>query len=128
MKYTVVLQQTEEGFSVGCPGLPGCWSQGATEQEALENIRAAIREYLAAVRDSLAGADPGSRGAGLNCRRSPASLTSERCEIAREGKHIVISNGVRFVTIPRNNPVHAITMGGIVRDAGLTVEEFRKLL
>ena len=57
MKYTVVLQHTEEGFSVGCPGLPGCWSQGATEQEALENIRAAIREYLAAVRDSLAGAD-----------------------------------------------------------------------
>jgi predicted RNase H-like HicB family nuclease len=57
MKYTVVLQQTEEGFSVGCPGLPGCWSQGATEQEALDNIRAAIREYLVAVRDSLAGAD-----------------------------------------------------------------------
>jgi predicted RNase H-like HicB family nuclease len=57
MKYTVVLQQTEEGFSVGCPGLPGCWSQGATEKEALENIRVAIREYLAAVRDSLAGAD-----------------------------------------------------------------------
>jgi hypothetical protein len=38
-------------------------------------------------------------------------------KIAREGKHIVMSNGVRFVTIPRNNPVHAITMGGIVRDA-----------
>jgi predicted RNase H-like HicB family nuclease len=55
--YTVVLQRTEEGFSVGCPGLPGCWSQGATEQEALDNIRAAIREYLAAVRDSLAGAE-----------------------------------------------------------------------
>lgn len=52
MKYTVVLQQTEEGFSVGCPGLPGCWSQGATEQEALENIQAAIQEYLAAIRDS----------------------------------------------------------------------------
>ena len=57
MKYTVVLQHTEEGFSVGCPGLPGCWSQGATEQEALDNLRAAIREYLAAVRDSLAGAE-----------------------------------------------------------------------
>jgi predicted RNase H-like HicB family nuclease len=53
VKYTVVLQRTEEGYSVGCPGLPGCWSQGATEQEALENIQAAIREYLAAVRDSL---------------------------------------------------------------------------
>ena len=56
-KYTVVLQRTEEGFSVGCPGLPGCWSQGTTEQEALENIQDAIREYLAAVRDSLEGAE-----------------------------------------------------------------------
>lgn len=53
MKYTVALQRTEEGFSVSCPGLPGCWSQGATEQEALENIRLAIQEYLAAIRDSL---------------------------------------------------------------------------
>ncbi len=57
MKYTVVLQRTEEGYSVGCPGLPGCWSQGATEQEALENIQAAIQEYLAAVRDSLQGGE-----------------------------------------------------------------------
>ena len=57
LKYTVVLQRTEEGVSVGCPGLPGCWSQGATEQEALENIQAAIQEYLAAVRDSLKGGE-----------------------------------------------------------------------
>jgi predicted RNase H-like HicB family nuclease len=56
-KYTVVLQRTDEGFSVACPGLPGCWSQGVTEQEALENIQTAIKEYLAAVRDSLEGAD-----------------------------------------------------------------------
>ena len=55
MKYTVVLQQTEEGFSIGCPGLPGCWSQDATEQEALENIKAAIQDYLAAVRDFTRG-------------------------------------------------------------------------
>jgi predicted RNase H-like HicB family nuclease len=40
------LKKSEEGFSVSCPGLPGCWSQGATEQEALANIRHAIREYL----------------------------------------------------------------------------------
>ena len=40
----------------------------------------------------------------------------------------MMSNGFRFVTIPRNNPVHAVTMGGIVRDVGLTVEEFKKLL
>lgn len=54
MKYKVVLQQTDEGFSVSCPGLPGCWSQGGTETEALENIQDAIQEYLAAVEQSLA--------------------------------------------------------------------------
>ena len=46
MRYKVALRQSEEGFSVSCPGLPGCWSQGATEQEALENVREAIREYV----------------------------------------------------------------------------------
>ena len=49
MTYRVVLQHSEEGYSVSCPGLPGCWSQGATEVEALENIRIAIQDYLAAV-------------------------------------------------------------------------------
>ena len=49
MKYKVALTETDEGFSVSCPGLPGCWSQGKTEVEALENIRSAIQEYLAAV-------------------------------------------------------------------------------
>jgi predicted RNase H-like HicB family nuclease len=46
MKYPVALIPTEEGYSVSCPGLPGCWSQGATEEEALTNVREAIREYL----------------------------------------------------------------------------------
>jgi len=45
-----------------------------------------------------------------------------------QGKHIVMGNGSRIVTIPRHNPVNAITMGGIVRDAGLTIEQFRGLL
>ena len=49
MKYKIGLQKSDEGFSVSCPGLPGCWSQGATEQEAIENIQVAIAEYLAAV-------------------------------------------------------------------------------
>jgi predicted RNase H-like HicB family nuclease len=53
MRYKVALQRTEEGFSVSCPGLPGCWSQGDTEEEALENIQDAIREYLAAVEESI---------------------------------------------------------------------------
>ena len=48
--------------------------------------------------------------------------------VAREGKHIVMSDGRRILTILRNNPINAFTMGGIVRDAGLTIEEFKKLL
>lgn len=54
MKYPVSLVWTEEGYSVSCPGLPGCWSQGATEEEALANIRDAIREYLEVAKE-LAG-------------------------------------------------------------------------
>ena len=46
MTYRVLLIETEEGFAVGCPALPGCWSQGATREEALENIRNAISEVL----------------------------------------------------------------------------------
>jgi predicted RNase H-like HicB family nuclease len=57
MNYKVLLHESEEGFSVSCPGLPGCWSQGETEQEALENIQVAIREYLAAVDDLVKGED-----------------------------------------------------------------------
>ena len=52
-RYKVLLEESDEGFSVSCPGLPGCWSQGATEAEAIENIRSAIQEYLEAVYDSL---------------------------------------------------------------------------
>ena len=48
MTYPIALRKTEEGYSVSCPGLPGCWSQGATKEGALENIRSAIEEYLAA--------------------------------------------------------------------------------
>ncbi len=53
MKYKVVLLESEEGISVTCPGLPGCWSQGETEEAALENIGDAIRECLAAINVSL---------------------------------------------------------------------------
>jgi predicted RNase H-like HicB family nuclease len=48
MKYKILLEKSEEGYSVSCPGLPGCWSQGQTEAEAMENIQDAIREYLKA--------------------------------------------------------------------------------
>jgi predicted RNA binding protein YcfA (HicA-like mRNA interferase family) len=48
--------------------------------------------------------------------------------VIRQGKHVVMSDGVRILTIPRHNPVNAFTLGGIVRDAGLTPEQFKKLL
>ena len=53
MRYKIALHQSEEGYSVSCPGLLGYWSQGATEAEAIENIQAAIREYLTAVEELL---------------------------------------------------------------------------
>jgi len=51
MKYTVIFHRNEEGISVSVPGLPGCWSEGDTEEEALANIQDAISEYLAAVKE-----------------------------------------------------------------------------
>jgi predicted RNase H-like HicB family nuclease len=57
MTYRVVLQQSDEGYSVSCPGLPGCWSQGDTEAEALENIQLAIQDYLRAVEELTQGAE-----------------------------------------------------------------------
>jgi len=56
MKYKIALVQTEEGYSVSCPGLPGCWSQGQTEREALANIADAIKDYQA-VAEELARED-----------------------------------------------------------------------
>ena len=57
MSYTVSLLKTDEGFSVWVPGLPGCASQGATEAEALDNIRDAIEGYLAVAEELTAGAE-----------------------------------------------------------------------
>ena len=56
MKYKIALRETDEGYSVSVPGLPGCWSQGATEEEALQNIQNAIQEYLAARDELMEGA------------------------------------------------------------------------
>ena len=55
MKYNVELEKTDEGYAVWCPGLPGCWSQGATEEEALENIKDAIAVYLETVEELTKG-------------------------------------------------------------------------
>jgi len=66
---------------------------------------------------------------GINHMRAVRALEKAGFQIIRQGrKHIVISDGTRFLTIPRNNPINAVTMGGIVRDAGLDADNFRKLL
>ena len=65
---------------------------------------------------------------GVNHLAAVRALEKAGFRIIRQGKHIVMSNGQRILTIPRHNPIQAITMGGIVRDAGLTVDEFRALL
>jgi len=55
MRYRIAVHESDEGFSVSVPGLPGCWSQGASEAEAVENIKDAIREYLTVVDEQLRG-------------------------------------------------------------------------
>jgi len=57
MKYKISLHKSDEGYSVSVPGLPGCWSQGRTETEALDNVKEAIREYLAVIEDNLKDTD-----------------------------------------------------------------------
>lgn len=65
---------------------------------------------------------------GVNHLDAVRALEKAGLRVVRQGKHIVMSDGSHFVTIPRHNPVNAFTMGGIARDAGLTVDEFKKLL
>jgi hypothetical protein len=55
---------------------------------------------------------------GINHQDAVRALQKARFRIVRQGKHIVMSDGIRILTIPRHNPVNAFTMGGIVRDAG----------
>ena len=57
MRYKVAIHKSDDGFAASVPGLPGCWSQGATEEEALENIRIAISEYLSVIDEQLVGED-----------------------------------------------------------------------
>jgi predicted RNA binding protein YcfA (HicA-like mRNA interferase family) len=65
---------------------------------------------------------------GINHLRAVAALEKAGFRVLRHSVHIVMTDGSRILTIPRHNPVNAFTMGGIVRDAGLTVKAFRKLL
>ena len=65
---------------------------------------------------------------GIPHLRAVKTLTKAGFEVAREGKHIVMTDGSRILTIPRPDPVNPYTMGGIVKDAGITPQQFRELL
>jgi predicted RNA binding protein YcfA (HicA-like mRNA interferase family) len=65
---------------------------------------------------------------GINHQDAVRALKKAGFRVLRQGKHVVMGNNGRKVTVPRHNPINAITMGGIVRDAGLTIDEFKKLL
>ena len=119
MRYRIAVHQSEEGFSVSVPGLPGCWSQGATDVEAVENIKDAIREYLAVVEGQLRGEEvarltsPSDRVKD-SWRQPPRHGTRATKKtgfaIARQGKHIVMSNGTRILTVPGHNLINAFTL------------------
>jgi len=66
--------------------------------------------------------------AGVPHLQAVKALEKAGFRIVRQGKHVVMSDGNRIVTVPRSNPVNAFTMGGIIRDAGLSIDQFRKLL
>ncbi|MDD5500583.1 MAG: type II toxin-antitoxin system HicA family toxin [Candidatus Omnitrophica bacterium] len=65
---------------------------------------------------------------GVNHQRAVKAFEKSGFWVARQGKHITMTDGKRIITIPRANPVNAYTMGGIITDAGLSIEEFKKLL
>lgn len=65
---------------------------------------------------------------GVNHLDAVKALEKAGFRVVRQGKHVVMTDGRRILTVPRHNPVNAYTMGGIARDAGLSVEEFKKLL
>lgn len=65
---------------------------------------------------------------GVNHLDAMRALEKAGFAVVRQGKHIVMSNGVRILTVPQHNPVNAFTLGGIVRDAGITAEQFKSLL
>ena len=118
------------------PQLPGCHSQGRNVDDALCNIADAIREYLEvyANRRRVARFAKWKSSSGSGCRSLPGvnhlragkALENAGFRINRQGKHILMSSGPFCVVIPATIAVDAYTMAAIVRDAGLTIDQFKE--
>ena len=65
---------------------------------------------------------------GINHLDAIRALEKAGFRILRQGKHVIMSDGTRILTLPRANPINAFTMGGIIKDAGMSIEDFKKLL
>ena len=65
---------------------------------------------------------------GINHQRAIEAFKKAGFFVARQGKHIAMTDGKRIIIIPRSNPINSFTMAGIIKDAGLSIEEFKKLL
>ena len=65
---------------------------------------------------------------GINDQRAVKALKKTGFRVLRQGKHIIMTDGVRIITLPRANPINAYTMAGIVKDSGLSIAEFKKLI
>lgn len=65
---------------------------------------------------------------GVSHLRAVKAFEKAGFRVVREGKHISMTNGERIIIIPRSNPINAYTMGGIIKDSGLTIKQFKELL
>ncbi len=65
---------------------------------------------------------------GINHKQAIKAFEKAGFCLARQGKHITMTNGEQIITIPRANPINAYTMATIIKGAGMTIEEFKKLL
>ena len=136
MRYKVNIKKSDEGYAVWCPGLPGCCSQGDTEEEALDNIKDAIHNYLETIEELNKNEESRyvdvqsimPKLPGINHKRAVNAFEKIGFWITRQGKHIIMTNGEKVITIPRANPINSITMAIIIQGAGLSIEEFKKLL
>ena len=100
MKYKIAIYTSDEGYSVSVPGLPGCWSRGDTEAEALDNIKDAIREYLAVVNDDLKDADIREVDVGESCGCAESRVRTAE-PLSRSIAYSTETNSLKAVNSPR---------------------------
>ena len=141
MKFSVTLERDEDGvWVVECPSIPGCFSQGKTKAEALKNVRDAIQGcFGSSGRNGLSVNGGNTTGRGFDLMPRPPVLNGRKVQKVFErlgwefqrqtGSHLIMTKPGEILTlsIPNHNPVALGTLRGLIRTAGLTVEEFNEV-